>query len=105
MGFSGRGQRMPMAEQDLDSLRERIRLLDLDLVARAAERVNLMREVGELKRRQGLSTLDYSQETVVLERARAIAAERGLDPKVAEDLLTRLIRASVTAQDEDSLRL
>ena len=94
-----------MVEQNLDSLRERIRQLDLDLVERAAERVELARQVGQLKRRQKLATVDYAQERVVLERARAVAKDHGLDPGVAEDLFAGLIRASVTAQDEDSLRL
>jgi chorismate mutase / prephenate dehydrogenase len=92
-------------EQNLDSLRERIRLLDLDLVARVAERVDLARQVGEIKRREKLSTADYAQERTVMERARSAAQSRGLDPSVAEDLFARLIRASVMAQDEDSLRL
>ncbi|HEX9691831.1 MAG TPA: bifunctional chorismate mutase/prephenate dehydrogenase [Gemmatimonadales bacterium] len=94
-----------MAEQDFDGLRERIRQLDLELLARVAERVQLARQVGELKRRQNLSTVDFAQERVVLERARAIAQERGLDPQVAEDLFAGLIRASVTAQDDDRIRL
>lgn len=94
-----------MAEQTLDNLRERIRLLDLDLVARVSERVDLARQVGEIKRRQKLPTADYAQERTVMERARSAAREHGLDPAVAEDLFARLIRASVTAQDEDSLRV
>jgi chorismate mutase/prephenate dehydrogenase len=94
-----------MAEQDFDRLRERIRQLDLELLAQVAERVQLARQVGELKRRQKLSTVDFAQERVVLERARAIAKEQGLDPRVAEDLFAGLIRASVTAQDDDRMRL
>ncbi len=94
-----------MTKRDLDDLRERIRLLDLDLVARVAERVDLARQVGEIKRRQKLSTADYAQERTVMERARSAAKEHRLDPGVAEDLFATLIRASVTAQDEDSLRL
>lgn len=94
-----------MTEQDFERLRERIRQLDLELVARVAERVQLARQVGELKRRQNLSTVDFAQERVVLERARAIAKERGLDPRVAEDLFAGLIRASVTAQDDDRMRV
>jgi chorismate mutase/prephenate dehydrogenase len=94
-----------MTERTLDEIRERIRRLDLELLARAAERVALAREVGELKRRADLPTVDYAQERSVLERARAAALEQGLDPSVAEDLLAGLIRASVTAQDEHRLRL
>jgi chorismate mutase/prephenate dehydrogenase len=91
-------------EQTLDSLRERIRLLDRELVGQVAERVDLARRAGEIKRRQKLPTADYFQERTVIERARSAAQEHGLDPNVAEDLFARLIRASVTAQDEDSLR-
>ena len=49
-----------MAKQNLDSLRERIRQLDLELLTRASERVELARQAGELKRQQSLPTVDYS---------------------------------------------
>jgi len=92
-------------EQNLDSIRERICQIDLELVAKAAERVELARQVGELKRRQKLPTVDYAHEKVVVGRARAAARELGLDPDVAEDLSARLISAAVTAQEQDSLRV
>jgi chorismate mutase/prephenate dehydrogenase len=89
----------------LEDLRERMRRLDLVLIANAAERIELARRIGETKRRQNLPTVDYAQERAVLERARDAARERGLEPTVAEELLARLIRASVSAQDEDRLRV
>ena len=88
----------------LDSVRERIKQIDLELVARAAERLALVKEVGEIKRRLNLPTVDYAHERAVLDRARAAATTHGLDPRIAEDLLARLIRASVSAQDDDRLR-
>jgi chorismate mutase/prephenate dehydrogenase len=91
-------------ERDLNSLRARIRQIDLELVTRASERMELARQVGECKRRQKLPTVDYAQEKIVVERALAFAGECGLEPGVAADLLAGLIRASVTAQDEDNLR-
>lgn len=93
------------AQSDFDRLRERIRLLDLELVARVAERVDLARRMGELKRKQNLPTVDYAQESAVLHRARSAAQGHGLDPRVAEDLFAGLISASVSAQEEDSLRV
>ena len=91
--------------EGLEHLRERMRRLDLELIANAAERIDLARRIGEAKRRQHLPTVDYAQERAVLERARAAALERGLDHRLAEELLARLIRASVSAQDEDRLRV
>jgi chorismate mutase / prephenate dehydrogenase len=93
-----------MEEETIERLREQMRLLDLELVALASQRVVLAKRVGEIKCRQGISTVDYAQERAVLDRARSAASERGLDPRVAEDLFTRLIRVSVSAQVEDRIR-
>ena len=95
----------PEAEDALETLRERIRRLDFELVAKAAERIELARRIGESKRRRRLGTVDYAQERAVLERAREAALERGIDPAIAVDLIASLIRAAVSAQDEDRLRV
>ncbi len=107
LSYGGGGASVPPgdeAEQNLGTLRARIGRLDLEILARVAERVELARQIGQVKRQQKLSTIEYGQERVVLDRARVAAEERGLDPTVAEDLFATLIRASVTVQDEDSLR-
>lgn len=93
-----------MNDESLDSVRQRIRQIDLDLIARAAERLDLVKQVGEIKRRLNLPTVDFAHERTVLDRARTAAAAHGLDPAVAEDILARLIRASVGAQEDDRLR-
>jgi len=93
-----------MGAETLDALRERIRQLDRDLVALAAERVAVARQVGEAKRREDRPLVDYAQERVVLDRARSAAEAAGLDPRVAETILVALIRAAVSAQDQDSWR-
>ena len=93
-----------MPDDNLDAVRERIRQIDIDLIARAAERLALVKQVGDIKRRLNLPTVDYAHEHAVLARARAAAIEHRLDPRIAEDLLARLIRASVGAQEDDRLR-
>jgi chorismate mutase/prephenate dehydrogenase len=89
---------------ETDALRDRIRALDQALVAMAAERVAVARQLGEAKRRADLPIVDYAQERVVLERAREAADAAGLDARVAEAILVTLIRAAVSAQDQDSWR-
>lgn len=93
------------AGDPLERLRERIRSLDQDLLARAAERVRLAREVGSIKRGRGLPTVDFSQERDVLARGRDQARSLGIEESLAEELLAQLIRAAVSAQDEDRLRV
>ncbi len=93
-----------MSSPTLDALRDRIRQLDEEILARAAERLRLAREVGAQKRERALSTVDYSQERAVLERARRTADREGIDPALAEQLIVGLIRASVSVQDQDRVR-
>lgn len=94
-----------MTRDSLDSLRERIRQIDEELLERVAERVRVARRIVELKRRERLPTVDYAQERSVLDRARASAVRQGLDPRTAEELLAGIIHASVTAQEGERLRL
>jgi chorismate mutase/prephenate dehydrogenase len=93
-----------VTDPTLDELRERIERLDAALIELAAERIALAREVGEVKRRNQMPTVDFAREAHVLARARATAKALGVAPHVAEDVISRLIVASVSAQDEDSLR-
>jgi chorismate mutase/prephenate dehydrogenase len=88
----------------VDQLRDEIRRLDEEIVAAAARRISLARQVGEEKRRASLPVVDYAQERAVMERARATAESAGLDPRVADAILVSLIRASVSAQDRDRVR-
>lgn len=64
------------AVPEFESLRSDPRFSSL--LQRAAERVELARQVGEVKRRQKLSTVDYAQERVVFKRARSVAKESDL---------------------------
>lgn len=90
--------------ESLEELRDRIRQLDQQMIQLAAERLVLGRAVGDAKRKAQLPTVDYAQERVVLDRARAAAVAMELDPRVAEDLFITLIKATVSAQDLDHRR-
>ena len=89
---------------DLADLRLRIQDLDRAILETAAERTRLARTVAEIKMREDLPTVDYAQEKRVLGNARSAAREQGIEPDLAEDLLARLIQASVTEQEAQRLR-
>jgi chorismate mutase/prephenate dehydrogenase len=88
----------------IDDLRRQIQETDRELLALAARRIALAREVGEEKRRADMPVVDYAQERAVLDRARAAADATGLDRHIAETILTALIRGAVSAQDRDRVR-
>ena len=87
----------------LDDLRHRLTELDRQFIRLAAERKALSAEVARVKRATGHPTRDYGREREVLMGARTAAAELGVSPALAEELLRLLIRASLTTQEQASV--
>ena len=63
---------------ELEAMRHRIQDLDRALVEAMAERVEVARRIGELKRAAGEAALAPGQEAAVIRRAVEWARERGL---------------------------
>lgn len=91
--------------KDLKALRDRLDRIDRELVERAAERQRLVSEIGRLKQSGGRQLRDFRRERQVLDGVRRHAADSGLDPDVAERLLTTLIEASLTRQETERVAL
>ena len=89
---------------DLHDLRAELDRVDGELIALAAQRQQLVSRIGEWKSAQGRQLRDYAREREVLQRAADRATAHGLEPALAEDLLRRLIEASLATQDQQRLR-
>jgi chorismate mutase / prephenate dehydrogenase len=87
----------------LASLRERVTDIDRQLIALVAERKAVSEEVARVKRATGRPTRDYERERDVILGVRTMAAERGVSPELAEQLLRLLIRSSLTTQEQASV--
>ena len=87
----------------LDDLRRRLTELDRQFIELAAERKALSAEVARVKRATGRPTRDYGRERDVIMGARNAAAELGVSPALAEELLRLLIRSSLTTQEQASV--
>jgi len=93
-----------MSEPDsheLDALRAELDRIDRALIGRAAERQRVVSEIGRIKNSAGRALRDFRRERQVLDGVRARASEVGLDPDLAETLLTALIEASLTRQETE----
>jgi len=94
----------PEAENvTLEDLRRRLTDIDRQLIALVAERKAVSEEVARVKRATGKPTRDYGREREVILGAREAAAERGVSPALAEELLRLLIRSSLTTQEQASV--
>jgi chorismate mutase/prephenate dehydrogenase len=87
----------------LDDLRRRLDEIDRQLIALVAERKAISGEVARVKRSTGHPTRDYEREREVILGVRAIAAEQGVSPALAEEMLRLLIRSSLTTQEQASV--
>ena len=87
----------------LEDLRQRVNDLDRQLIALVAERKVVSEEVARVNRATGKPTRDYEREREVIMGVRAMAAERGVSPELAEQLLRLLIRSSLTTQEQASV--
>lgn len=85
----------------LEELRQKLDDLDNQLLELAAERQRVVAEIGRYKRANQAATRDFNREREVLLAGRDKAAALGLSPDLAEDLLSSLIRSSLTKQEAD----
>jgi chorismate mutase/prephenate dehydrogenase len=85
---------------NLEDLRNELTSIDRDIVALIAARQKIVDEIGKAKHHTGRATRDYEREKDVLDLARGYAESLGVDPNLAEEILTVLIRASLTHQEQ-----
>src|SRR5579859_6713772 len=90
-------------EVTLDDLRRRLNEIDRQLITLVAERKRVSGEVARVKRATGYPTRDFERERDVILGVRTMAAELGVSPALAEDLLRLLIRSSLTTQEQASV--
>jgi chorismate mutase / prephenate dehydrogenase len=85
----------------LRNLRENLSAVDRQIVELIAERQRIVAGIGASKRSDGTATRDYAREKEVLELARAHAQALDVDPDLAEQVLSQLIRSSLASQERD----
>ncbi len=84
---------------NLEHLRGELSSIDRQLVELIAERQRIIGEIGRSKQLAGQPTRDYEREKEVLETARSRARALNVDPNIAEEILSTLIRSSLTHQE------
>ena len=85
----------------LDKLRNELSLIDNELIELIAKRQAVVGAIGRSKQSSGRATRDFEREKDVLDTARRRAGDLGIDPRLAEQIMTALIRASLTHQERD----
>ena len=83
---------------ELIGLRDEIERIDRAIVQLIAERVQLARRVGSVKRASGLPTLDPAREATIIRRSGHLAREAGLAEEDVREIFWHLVGLSRRAQ-------
>ncbi|MGI9223601.1 MAG: prephenate dehydrogenase/arogenate dehydrogenase family protein [Woeseiaceae bacterium] len=86
---------------NLENLRDDLSDVDRQIIELISERQRIVGEIGRNKQSQGAATRDYAREKDVVDKGREQAAALGVDPDLAESILTTLIRSSLASQERD----
>jgi chorismate mutase/prephenate dehydrogenase len=89
-----------MGDIDIKTLRDRLTLIDKRVLELVTERQQVVEQIGSRKRAGKAPTRDFVREKEVVEGAIAQATRLGLAPGLAENLMSLLIRSSLTTQEQ-----
>ena len=84
---------------DLGNLRDELNDIDRSIVDLMAARQKVVDRIASVKQGSGQALRDFEREKAVIESVRARATEIGVDPQLADEVLTALIRSSLTRQE------
>jgi chorismate mutase len=86
---------------ELVECREAIEEIDRRIVALLAERINVARRTGALKRVAGQPILDPKREAEVIRRAVATAREQAVPTEPVREIFWHIVGMSRRAQEEE----
>jgi chorismate mutase/prephenate dehydrogenase len=84
----------------LTELRDELSAIDEKIIDLIAERQRVVNAIGQDKLDSGIGTRDFERERQVLGHAREHASRLNVDPNLAEQVMTALIRSSLTHQEK-----
>lgn len=89
----------------IGEIREKIALLDEQILTLVSERLKCAGDIGRLKRSSSTPLRNYTVEASVIEHARQVCAGLGVDSQLGAEIAKMLIRASLSVQSSSSIQV
>ena len=93
----------PLTPDELKQLRDRLDEIDTGIIDLIAERLAVVKSIGDHKLKTGAPLRHYEREREVIERGVGRAEERGFSPRLAREVLETLIHHSIGDQETNQL--
>ena len=93
----------PLTPDELTELRDRLDEIDTGIIDLIAERLAVVKSIGDHKLKTGAPLRHYEREREVIERGVDRAGQKGLSPRLAREVLETLIHHSIGDQETHQL--
>jgi len=88
-------------ENEIEELRKEINRLNTEIEEKIAQRVDVAKEIGNVKKKHGLPIVDREREERVIEQVKGLALSLGLDADGTERVFRENISFCTEAEKED----
>ena len=85
-------------DQEIQDLREQVRLVTADIIRDVQKRMELARQIGEIKNRRGIEVKDERVEQDIRKMVMSLSGQMGMKPDFALRLLNMLLEESESVQ-------
>ncbi len=86
--------------KNIDEIRKHIDRIDNVIINALAERMSLMPEVAEYKKKNNVPITDEEREIAIMNKLKKVAAEHGLDESFVEEVFLSLFNEAKRIQAE-----
>ena len=87
-------------EDKIKKIRRHIDRIDIVIITALAERMSLMPDVAEYKKKNSLSIFDEDREVEIMKKLKKVAAEQGLDDGFVEEIFLSCFNEAKRIQQE-----
>ena len=91
---------MEQANSIISELREKIDTIDDQISKLIAERMNLAKEIGQIKNNAGLKVINPERERVVFQKLAVRCAEIGINDELLKPVWEEILKTSHKIQNE-----
>jgi len=91
---------MSAEEDKIKDIRRHIDRIDMVIITALAERMSLIPDIGEYKKKNNIPIFDEKREIEIMKRLKRIAKEQGLDESFTEEVFLSVFNEAKRIQND-----
>ena len=92
---------MILYKEEISELRKEINRLNVEILEKLVERVEIARKIGAVKKRHGFPIINGVREAEIFQQIRKLSKEQNLNPIKVERIFREIVRLCTEVELED----